>query len=102
MPLAMHPDEVPTDEALVAQLITAQFARGRGLPITPVRSSGTDNAMYRLGEHWVVRLPRVPSAAAQVDKEHRFLPRLAPALPLAVPTPIALGAPGAGYPYPWS
>jgi aminoglycoside phosphotransferase (APT) family kinase protein len=102
MPIAMHADEVHTDEALVARLIADQFPEWRGLPVVAVRSSGTDNAMYRLGDQRVVRLPRIPSAAAQVEKEHRFLPRLAPALPLAIPTPLALGAPAGSYPHRWS
>jgi aminoglycoside phosphotransferase (APT) family kinase protein len=49
-----------------------------------------------------VRLPSAAHYVAQVDKEHRFLPRLAPHLPLPIPAPIARGAPGEGYPWPWS
>ncbi len=49
-----------------------------------------------------VRLPSAAGYAAQVEKEHRWLPRLAPLLPLAIPEPLALGAPGEGYPWPWS
>lgn len=37
-----------------------------------------------------------------MDKEHTFLPRLAPHLPLAIPIPLALGRPGEGYPWRWS
>jgi aminoglycoside phosphotransferase (APT) family kinase protein len=37
-----------------------------------------------------------------VDKESQWLPRLAPHLPLAIPEPLALGAPGEGYPWRWS
>jgi aminoglycoside phosphotransferase (APT) family kinase protein len=48
-----------------------------------------------------VRLPRVPTATGQVDKEHRWLPRLAPLLPLAIPLPLERGCPG-GYPWNWS
>jgi aminoglycoside phosphotransferase (APT) family kinase protein len=50
-------------------------------------------------------LARLPSAAAyapQVEKEQRWLPRLAPRLPFAIPTPIAMGLPGGGYPWQWS
>jgi aminoglycoside phosphotransferase (APT) family kinase protein len=38
----------------------------------------------------------------QVEKEHRWLPLLAPELPLPIPGPLAQGAPGEGYPFPWS
>lgn len=103
MPTAkMHAHEVETSVALVANLIAAQFPRWAGLPITAVASTGTDHALYRLGEEWVVRLPRIDWAASQVEKEQRWLPTLAPHLPLAIPAPLAMGAPGAGYPWRWS
>jgi aminoglycoside phosphotransferase (APT) family kinase protein len=49
-----------------------------------------------------VRLPSAAAYAHQVDKEQRWLPQLAPRLPLAIPTPLARGGPGEGYPWPWS
>lgn len=97
----MHADEVDTDASLVRRLLAAQFPHWADLPIEPVRSAGTDNAIYRLGPEMAVRLPRVPAAVGQVDKEYRWLPRLAPLLPLAVPVPLAKGAPGEGYPWQW-
>lgn len=98
----MHADEVDTNVALVRRLLAAQFPQWADLSIEPVPSAGTDNALYRLGDSLVVRLPRIHWAAAQVDKEQRWLPRLAPHLPLAIPVPLAKGAPGAGYPWHWS
>lgn len=98
----MHAGEVDTDAALVARLLAAQFPQWADLLIEPVHSAGTDNAIYRLGDDMSVRLPRIERAAGQVDKEHRWLPRLAPHLPLAVPVPIAKGMPAQGYPWHWS
>jgi aminoglycoside phosphotransferase (APT) family kinase protein len=98
----MHIDEVDTGVPLVRSLLAAQFPQWAGLPVEPVHSAGTDNALYRFGEDRVVRLPRIRSAAGQVDKEHRWLPRLAPFLPLAIPIPLAKGEPGEGYPWHWS
>ncbi|HEY0071201.1 MAG TPA: aminoglycoside phosphotransferase family protein [Chloroflexia bacterium] len=98
----MHDDEVETDVSLVRRLLAAQFPHWADLPIQPVRSAGTDNAIYRLGDDMAVRLPRIHWATAQADKEHRWLPRLAPLLPLAIPVPLAMGAPGEGYPWHWS
>jgi aminoglycoside phosphotransferase (APT) family kinase protein len=95
-------DRINVDGALVRRLVDGQFPRWAGLPVAAVRSAGTDNAMYRLGAELVVRLPRIPGAAADVDKEQRWLPRLAPLLPVAVPAPLARGVPGEGFPYPWS
>ena len=74
---------------LVARLVSAQFPQWADLPIEPVGSAGTDNARYRLGMEMVVRLPRILTATGQMEKEHRWLPKLAPLLPLAVPVPIA-------------
>jgi aminoglycoside phosphotransferase (APT) family kinase protein len=50
----------------------------------------------------LVRLPRKANYAAQVEKEQRWLPVLAPMLPLPIPCPVAMGKPGIGYPWPWS
>lgn len=98
----MHQDEINISISLVSQLLAAQFPKWAKLPIWAVRSAGTDNAIYRLGDHLAVRLPRIPGAVGQVDKEHLWLPRLAPHLPLAIPTPLAKGQPGEGYPWQWS
>jgi aminoglycoside phosphotransferase (APT) family kinase protein len=101
-PARMHPDEIDTDASLVRRLLAAQFPRWADLPIEPVPAAGTDNAIYRLGREMVVRLPRVERAVSQVEKEYRWLPRLAPHLPLAVPAPLAMGSPGEGYPWHWA
>ena len=98
----MHDDEVLTDVDLVRRLLRSQFPEWAELPIERVESAGTDNALYRLGEDLVVRMPRVESAIGQAEKERRWLPRFAPHLPVAIPTPIASGDPGEGYPWDWS
>jgi aminoglycoside phosphotransferase (APT) family kinase protein len=98
----MHADEIDTSPALVRRLLAAQFPHWADMPIAPVPSAGTDNALYRLGDAMVVRLPRVHWAIDNVEKEQRWLPRLAPSLPLEVPLPLAVGLPGEGYPWPWS
>ena len=98
----MHEDELGTDVELVGRLVAAQFPAWADLPLTPVPSAGTDNALYRLGEDLTVRLPRIYWATGQVEKEQTWLPRLAPHLPLAIPVPLAKGRPGEGYPWHWS
>jgi aminoglycoside phosphotransferase (APT) family kinase protein len=98
----MHIDEVDIDLSLVRRLLTAQFPQWADLPIEPVQSAGTDNAIYRLGPDMALRLPRIPSSAGQVAKEQQWLPRLAPLLPFAIPLPLAKGVPGEGYPWHWS
>ena len=98
----MHADEISANEALAARLVAAQFPQWGGLPVERVRHSGTDNAIFRLGDELVARLPRIHWAVGQTDKEFEWLPRLAPYLPLAVPTPRRKGVPAFGYPWPWS
>lgn len=100
--LRMHTDEVETDHALVRRLLVSQFPQWADLPIERVPSAGTDNAMYRLGDDMAVRLPRIHWAIDVVAKEQRWLPVLAPRLPLRVPMPIATGAAVAEFPYPWT
>jgi aminoglycoside phosphotransferase (APT) family kinase protein len=65
-----------------------------GAAIEIVDSWGTDNALYRLGGDLVARLPRTRRTEEALAKESKWLPRLAPLLPLAVPTPVAEGTPG--------
>ncbi|MGW3041672.1 aminoglycoside phosphotransferase family protein [Kitasatospora sp. NPDC001159] len=98
----MHADELDIDEALVRRMVAAQFPQWASLPVESVDSAGTSNAMYRLGADLVVRIPRIPGAAEDIEKEHTWLGRLAPELPVAVPVPVGLGDPVDGCPWPWS
>lgn len=98
----MHTDELDIDAALVRRLLAAQFPQWASLPLTPVSSGGTENAIYRLGDDLSVRLARRESPQEQLDKEFQWLPRFAPHLPLAIPVPLVKGAPGEGYPMAWS
>ena len=92
----------PIDAALVRRLVDAQFPQWRGLPVRPVEHDGWDNRTFRLGDALSIRLPSAEGYVEQVAKEQRWLPRLAPLLPVAIPQPVAQGSPGEGYPFPWS
>jgi aminoglycoside phosphotransferase (APT) family kinase protein len=98
----LHRDELPVDEALVRRLLEEQFPRLAALPLAQLPTGGTDNVIFRLGDALSVRLPRQRRVAGSLAGETESLPRLAPHLPVAVPTPVALGAPGAGYPNEWA
>jgi aminoglycoside phosphotransferase (APT) family kinase protein len=98
----MHADEIDTDVALVRRLLAAQFPQWADLAIEPVVSYGTDHDIYRLGDHLAARLPRIGWATDQAAKEAKWLPRLAPHLPLAVPVQRATGQPAESYPFEWS
>jgi aminoglycoside phosphotransferase (APT) family kinase protein len=83
-------------------LLAAAFPDWATLPLARVEPDGTDNAIFRLGEDMVVRLPRIHWATEQPVTEQEWLPRLAPFLPLEIPTPLALGPPAESYPCHWS
>ncbi|MFD5813895.1 aminoglycoside phosphotransferase family protein [Streptomyces sp. NPDC127038] len=88
--------------SLVRRLLAEQFPRWARLPLRRVPSAGTVNALYRLGDDLVVRLPRIADAAEDAAKEFAWLPRLAAALPFPVPEIVGLGTPTPGYPWHWS
>ncbi|MDM7854451.1 aminoglycoside phosphotransferase family protein [Cellulomonas alba] len=98
----MHADELDLPTDLVARLVAEQLPRWAGLPVRRVASSGTDNAMFRLGDRMVVRLPRIHWAAGTVDHEVRWLPLVAGRLPVETPRVLATGNPSDDYPWSWS
>ncbi|MFD9904914.1 aminoglycoside phosphotransferase family protein [Streptomyces sp. NPDC059063] len=101
-PTKMHADEPDIDVPLVRGLLAAQFPQWADLPLEPFPSAGTVNAVFRLGDDMAVRLPRRASSVEDVAKENRWLPWLAPRLPVPVPAVLGQGAPAEGYAWPWS
>jgi len=98
----MHENEPDVSQRLVRQLVDTQFPAYASQPLTLVEPWGTDNAIWRLGEDHVVRLPRIDWAVNQIELEHTWLPQLSPHLSVAIPEPIAVGKPDFGYPFPWA
>lgn len=98
----MHDDEVDVSVELVRQLVDTQFSGWAGFELRVVEPWGTDNAIYRLGDDLVVRLPRIESAVAQIAFEAEWLPRWSKRLPIAVPESLAIGEPDGTYPFPWA
>jgi aminoglycoside phosphotransferase (APT) family kinase protein len=96
------PDPQDLDSATVARLVAGQFPQWADEPVRPVGKPGVDNSTFRLGEDKMVRLPRFERWIGQVTREQRWLPVLAPRLPLPIPEPLAQGEPADGFPYPWS
>ena len=90
------------DADLVRRLVGRQFPQWRALAVRPVARDGWDNRTYRLGDDLSVRLPTAAGYVAAVEKERRWLPTLAPRLPVAIPEVVASGSPDCGYPFPWS
>lgn len=104
MPVAvprMHDDEIDVDDALVRRLLATQLPHLAELPLRRIEAWGTDHAIFRLGEDLSVRVPKIGWAAKQGEKERRWLPVLAPHLPIQVPVPMAIGNPVEDYPFRW-
>jgi len=95
-------ERIAIDADLARRLVAAQFPHWSDLPVATVADGGWDNRTFHLGPHMAVRLPSAARYAAQVEKEHNWLPVLAPSLPLAIPVPLAMGEPALGYPWRWS
>ena len=100
--MKLREGEVDIDADLVGRLVAAQFPRFADLALREVQSTGTVNAIYRLGDRHCVRLPRLAKWAQALEKEVSWLPRLAPLLSLRVPEPVATGLPAGDYPFPWA
>ncbi|MFE3880772.1 aminoglycoside phosphotransferase family protein [Kitasatospora sp. NPDC059146] len=100
--LGPMPRRVTVSAEQAGRLVAEQFPQWAALPVTAVENGGWDNRTFRLGDDMLLRLPSAQEYALAVEKEHRWLPELAAALPLPVPVPLAKGSPGAAYPFVWS
>ena len=87
---------------LVSRLVAVQFPQWANLAVAPVDLDGNDNTTFRLGDEFSVRLPSADAYVPQLDKEQRWLPVLAPHLPLPIPEPVARGPPTLKFPRPRS
>ncbi len=95
------PREVEVSVDLVRALLADQHPDLAALPIVHVED-GWDNAMFRLGEDLALRMPRRAAGGVLIHIEQRWLPPIAPSLPLPTPSPVRMGEPGRGYPFGWS
>ena len=93
--------EVTIDTSVVRSLLQEQHPDLAHLPLIEV-GEGWDNKLFRLGGDLAVRIPRRTASATLIEHEQRWLPRLAPRLPLPVPAPLRVGRPGSGFPWSWS
>ena len=93
--------DVDISADLVRRLLASQHPDLARLPVEFL-ANGWDNALFRLGTELVVRMPRRQLGATIITREQRWLPSLAPRLPLPIPYPERTGHSALGYPYPWS
>jgi aminoglycoside phosphotransferase (APT) family kinase protein len=100
--MKLHHGEAHIDVALVQRLVAEQFPEWAGLAIREVQSTGTVNAIYRVGDDVYARLPRVAAWVADLQREARWLPWLGERLSLTIPEPVGEGRPNAAYPFAWA
>ncbi len=101
MPIGTPAAEQRIDISLVKALLQDQhpdLANGSVV----LMDAGWDNVMYRLGDEFVVRLPRRKAAVACLENEQSCLPMLAERLPITIPVPVRFGRPSNTFPWPWS
>lgn len=104
--MTMHADQHHVDEQTVRRLVEAQFPQWSGLPVTEQRTTGTVNAIFRIGDDLAARFPLVghdsspvrTSLATEAEAARAF----AAVVTVPTPEPVAIGEPGAGFPLPWS
>jgi len=102
----MHENEFEISECLVHTLLKSQCSHWANLPLKAIISSGTDNALFRLGSEYVVRLPRIEWAMGSINKninkEYEWLPKIARFLKIPISEPLFKGNPNNSYPWPWT
>jgi aminoglycoside phosphotransferase (APT) family kinase protein len=102
----MHPDQLSISVDAVRTLIDRQFPAWRGLPVTELATSGTVNALFRIGTDYIARFPLRPgdrlATTRWLEAEAEAARELFARTRFRTPQPVALGSPGAGYPMPWS
>ncbi len=100
--MPLHDDELTIEPATVRALVDRTLPDAGALPLRRLAASGSSNALFRLGDELLVRLPRQPGGSATITKEARWLPLVGPRVPVAVPEVVVVGEPGFGYPEQWS
>ena len=102
----MHEGQWQVDIATVERLVAEQFPAWRGLPVIPVHSDGTVNALFRVGHRVVVRFALLPdddpSWPLDLLATQEVVARLATRVAVQVPVLLGVGVPGAGYPGYWT
>lgn len=91
--------DIPAD--LVKRLLAGQHPDLARLPVRFL-ANGWDNAVFRVGDEYLARMPRREYGAAILVREQRWLPLLAARLPIPIPYPERMGVPARGYPWSWS
>lgn len=92
--------DIAVDASLVRSVLAEQFPELAADSVRPL-AEGWDNAVWLVEERWAFRFPRREVAVACTERELVFLPRLAPLLPVPIPTPAFVGRPSERFPWPF-
>jgi aminoglycoside phosphotransferase (APT) family kinase protein len=98
----LHADELSIDVALVRQLVDRAFPEYADHALRHLNDSGSSNALFRLGDDKLVRLPRQPGGGASIDKEASWLAYVGARVTVEVPTVVGVGEPDLDYPERWA
>ncbi|MHA6765511.1 aminoglycoside phosphotransferase family protein [Streptacidiphilus sp. PAMC 29251] len=104
--MRMHTNQLNVSLETVRALVDDQFPEWRGLPISTIAAQGTVNAIFRIGDQCAARFPLEPrdveSTRRLLEAEASAARELADGTDVRTPEPVAIGEPGAGYPFPWA
>lgn len=102
----MHENQLRVTVGMVRELVDDQFPHWASHPISEGPIGGTVNSIFRIGDGLAARFPLLPGDFETTRRHLRSEADAAQELfgntRFAVPEPVALGEPGAGYPLPWS
>lgn len=99
--LRMTDIETEVTAHLIRDLLRDQHPDLAELSLREV-DGGWGNQMWRLGDELAVRIQRMNTEPDEQLKERRWLPLLAPRLPLPIPVPVRSGAPSERFPKIWT
>ena len=99
---SLHDEEVPLSLSIITELLETQFPELSDQRLWILNNAGTVNVVVRLGEKYVLRLPRQRAGSSNIEREARWLPEIARHCSLRVPELHALGRPSEAYPLAWA
>jgi len=99
----MHDDQIEVDANILRRLLAEQRPDLAQREITPVVSTGTVNALFRIGEDLVARLPWQAEWAEGIDREWEWIPWISRRITtVRLPEPVYKGSANEVFPFPWS
>lgn len=102
----MHHNELIINNSTVKALIKTQCPQWKNLPLELVSSSGTEHTLFRMGNDYIIRLPRVEWTSGNVnknvEKEFKWIPQISNFLKIPISKPVFKGHSDQNYPWSWT